>query len=478
MKKNITKKLLGLALSIFSITLAVAQCPTITNLNVTLGTNGTASITPVITGTVSPSLTMYYWQITPNSATQNSTLFQSQGQFQFPTNGTYNVCLNFSDSLNGCMSNQYCNNVNISNMSPASCNAAFTAYTDSNCITRFSNTSLGSNLTYDWLINGTHYNSTNPIVTLPNGNYPVLLQTYYAGQPCDSVSQNIAVGCSGTNTVYCNADFTSYTDSNCVTYFTNTSTGNNLTYQWYDTATNTLLSTSSNPTLNIASGVYYISLHTYSNGTYCDSTGHYLYVNCNGTPPAICQANAQFSIFPDSLNTGNFYAYNNSSGSGNVTYEWNFGDGTPTSTQQYPFHQYATPGSYIICLTVNGTTSTSSCTSTHCDSSSTQRMASGFLMSQIQIVPSVATNIKQVEANIGLKAFPNPITDELTIEATTTSDSKLNYLLMDAIGRTVLTGNLNNSKATLNTSTLEKGFYSLSITNEKGSSLKTIKLVK
>ena len=41
-----------------------------------------------------------------------------------------------------------------------------------------------------------------------------------------------------------------------------------------------------------------------------------------------------------------------------------------------------------------------------------------------------------------------------------------------------MTGDLNNSKALMNTSHLEKGFYSLSITNERGSSLKTIKLVK
>jgi hypothetical protein len=51
-------------------------------------------------------------------------------------------------------------------------------------------------------------------------------------------------------------------------------------------------------------------------------------------------------------------------------------------------------------------------------------------------------------------------------------------VLIDALGRTIHTGNIENSKAIVNTSSLEKGFYSLSITNEKGSSLKTIKLVK
>ncbi len=562
MKTKITKKLIGLALSAFSL-VASAQCPTIDSLSVTLGANGTASITPVLSGSVSATQTMYYWSVTPNSAALNSTMFQAQGEFQFQTNGTYTVCASYSDSANGCSYYQFCKTITINNMSPASCNASFISYTDSNCVTHFTNTSAGTNLTYDWTINGTHYSNTNPTLNnLPNGTYLVMLQTFYAGQPCDSVSQNIVVGCSGTNTVSCQADFISYTDSNCVTYFTNTSVGNNLTYQWYDGTGNVLLSTSSDPSLSLPDGTYYITLNTFSSGTFCDSTGHYVYVNC-GNPSntciasytyyrdsscvthfintssgtnlsyawqidgisystadpivylysgyhsvylntytngqlcdsiggtnnylvnscstntvAPCQANAQFSIFPDSLNAGNFYAYNYSSGSGNVTYAWDFGDGSPISTQQYPLHQYAIPGQYIICLTVTGTDSSSTCTSTHCDSSSVQRMAAGFLMSQIQIIPAAVTGIKQVETNIGLKAYPNPMADELTIEATTTNDNTLNFVLVDALGRTVMIGNLNSSKTNINTSSLEKGFYSLSITNEKGSSLKTIKLVK
>ena len=99
-------------------------------------------------------------------------------------------------------------------------------------------------------------------------------------------------------------------------------------------------------------------------------------------------------------------------------------------------------------------------------------------MSQINVKPMSVTGIKQVENVIGLKAFPNPIADELTIEATTSNDQKLNYILVDALGRTILTGNLNDAKVTINTSNLEKGFYSLSVTNEKGNSLKTIKLAK
>jgi PKD repeat protein len=238
-------------------------------------------------------------------------------------------------------------------------------------------------------------------------------------------------------------------------------------------------STSTSPAVALANGSYYATLYSYTPaGGFCDSITQMFTVSCgSGTTTVGCQANSQFYIFADSLNAGNYFAYNLSWTSGTASYLWDFGDGT-TSSQQYPFHQYAIPGQYIVCLTVTSTSGTTTCTDTYCDSSSVQRMAAGFQMSQVNVIPLSVTGIKQTEKEIGLIAFPNPIADELTIEVATTNDNKLTFVLVDALGRLVLTGNLNNSKTTINTSNLEKGFYSLSVTNEKGSSLKTIKLVK
>ena len=558
MKTTITKKLLGLALSVFSIT-ALAQCPTVLTMSVALGTNGTATITPVLSGAVSPSQTMYYWSVMP-SATQTSGIFQSNGTFQFPTNGTYTLVTSINDSLSGCQINGS-TVVTISNMAPTSCNAAFTANTDSACVTHFVNASSGSNLTYNWYINGVSYTTANPNVSLPNGTYPVVLYTYSTGSFCDSIYQQITVGCAGggtttpcqasfysytdslcvthfinstpctytasswningtmyytsnpalslpngnyfvilnasilgsgvstssTNvnvacnsgtTTTCQASFYTYTDSLCVTHFINTSVafGGNNSSQW--NINGTYYSTP-DVSLSLPNGNYNAFLYNFSNGVFCDSTYQYVNVACNSgtTTPASCQANSQFYVFADSTNTGNYFAYNLSSGTGSVSYLWNFGDGT-SSTQQYPFHQYAVPGQYIICLTVTATSGTTTCTDMSCDSSSVQRMAAGFLMSQVNVIPQATTGIKQAEVLTGLNAYPNPMADELTIEATTKDNSKLNYILIDALGRVVLTGTIENSKAIINTSSLEKGFYSLSITNEKGNSLKAVKLVK
>ena len=479
MKTTITQKLLGLALSVFSIT-AVAQCPTVTNMSVTLGANGTATVTPILSSPTSPAQTMYYWSVTPN-ATQTSGMFQSNGTFQFPTNGTYTLSVSISDSLSGCWLTGN-TALTISNMSATSCNASFYFYTDSSCVTHFVNTSTGSNLTYNWYINGVNYTTASPSANLSNGSYNAVLYTSSTGSFCDSTSQYISVSCggSGTNTP-CQASFYTYTDSSCITHFVNTSTGGGYGIWYINGMTYTA---SPSPSVALANGSYYATLYSYTPvGGFCDSISQMFNVSCgSGTTTPICQANSQFYIFADSTNAGNYFAYNLSWTSGVTSYLWDFGDGT-TSTQQYPFHQYAIPGQYVVCLTVTGTYTnafggTSTCSDTYCDSSSVHRMAAGFQMHHLNVIPLTVTGIKQTEKEIGLSAFPNPMADELTIEATTTNDHSLTYVLIDALGRTILTGNLNNSKATIHTSNLEKGFYSLSVTNEKGSSLKTIKLVK
>ncbi|MBK6983276.1 MAG: T9SS type A sorting domain-containing protein [Bacteroidetes bacterium] len=228
---------------------------------------------------------------------------------------------------------------------------------------------------------------------------------------------------------------------------------------------------------NTPAGYNYRYSPTFSfNGSYF-LEHHLISFHLTDTLPAACQVNSQFSVFADSLTPGNYFAYNNSTGSGTLSYLWNFGDGT-TSTQPYPFHQYAVPGQYVICLDVTASSGTTTCTDTYCDSSSVQKMASGFLMSQFNVISPTVTQITQTETINDIKIYPNPVDEQLNIEFSANNSQKSSYILFDALGRIVLTGNLNNSKTTINTSNLEKGFYSLSVTNEKGSSLKTIKLVK
>ncbi|MES2512800.1 MAG: choice-of-anchor B family protein [Bacteroidota bacterium] len=79
---------------------------------------------------------------------------------------------------------------------------------------------------------------------------------------------------------------------------------------------------------------------------------------------------------------------------------------------------------------------------------------------------------------IELNVFPNPMGDNIEISAYTTDYLNLTYSLIDILGRTVFVGTLKNAKTNVNTEHLAPGLYHLSITNEKHTKLKTLKLIK
>ncbi len=381
--KTLKSTLLGIALSVFSIS-ANAQllCPNITGLNVAYVSGSTATITPIVTGTVYPT-TIHNWNVTPSAT------LLTYGVYQFPSNGSYTVCLTISDSSLVCPTTSSCITVNVTGITALPCNAAFTYFTDSLCMTHFINTSTGSSPTYFWLIDGAPYTTINPVVSLANGSHNVLLEVLSGGALCDSLYSNINVSC---------------------------------------------------------------LLGPVGSSTLCS---------------------ASFNMFADSITAGQYYAYNTSTGTG-LTYLWNFGDGT-TSTIPYPTHTYSPPGSYIVCLTIySGTV----CTSTMCDSSSVFRSASGFVMSHLNVLSSGPVGIHEISDNVGLNAYPNPMGNDLTIEVSTKNEKTIRYILIDALGRNVMQGVIENSKVTIPTSQLEQGFYNLSVVNEKGNTLKTVKLVK
>lgn len=85
-----------------------------------------------------------------------------------------------------------------------------------------------------------------------------------------------------------------------------------------------------------------------------------------------------YSMIPPPAPTVSFSDVSGASGLVNFTstvggyhdvYTWNFGDGSPTSSQANPSHAYTANGAYYVCLTVrNGTVSTTYCDSVHVNS--------------------------------------------------------------------------------------------------------------
>jgi PKD repeat protein len=376
---------------------------------------------------------------------------------------------------------QFCDStssvVNVSCPTGTVCNAVFSTYTDaSSCFTHFYNNSTGSNLTYKWYeLPGMTLLSTtsSPVLSLGTGYHTVALFSYSSGQFCDSTLAVINVTCNPSSN--CNAAFTNSL-SGCTNYFFSTSTGTSLTYEWRNMTTFPfpVLSTQSSFTTSLPAGSNVIALYVYSGGQFCDSTTHV--VNGCNTNTTSCQANSQFTVFADSVNAGNYFAYNQSTGTGAVTYLWDFGDGN-TSTQQYPFHQYANPGQYVICLTVSATNGSVTCSDVSCDSSSVQRISSAFLMSKIQVMPQGPTAVKENTVLKNLSVYPNPIENELTVEVELTRDEKISYVITDALGKVVAKNELTSAKTVINTATLDRGMYFLSVTSND-QVLKTTKLMK
>jgi len=263
------------------------------------------------------------------------------------------------------------------------------------------------------------------------------------------------------------------------------SVGNNGLVTFQSTSTGTTSTTSFYWNFGDFSGMYGAnSSHTYLNsGNYIVQLNVHDSVNftCTGSTTqlvnlSICVNHISFNLHKDSTQLPNIVWNAYPTYSQNTTsVVWDWGDGTTSTGNLYPSHTYSTTGNFSICVS---TTVNCGQTDSYCINSNIFRTSESLTgPATINVIPLSVTGIKQPEKEIGLIAFPNPIADELTIEATTTNDNELTFVLVDALGRLVLTGNLNNSKTTINTSNLEKGFYSLRVTNDKGNSLKTIKLV-
>ncbi|MEO8590453.1 MAG: T9SS type A sorting domain-containing protein [Flavobacteriales bacterium] len=175
-----------------------------------------------------------------------------------------------------------------------------------------------------------------------------------------------------------------------------------------------------------------------------------------------------------------------SGGDGTFTFVWNFGDGSAPSTEAFPTHTYANGGPYLLCLTIADGTG---CTDTYCDSISVDEngIYSGMVVEgevrstfTINVINPLTAGVSEKPALDELATWPNPVTDELNIQLTSSLRGSVNVDILDLSGRTVLAGNhmLSNgaNRLSMPTGDLNPGMYLLRIGN--GSEAQVLRFVK
>jgi hypothetical protein len=132
-------------------------------------------------------------------------------------------------------------------------------------------------------------------------------------------------------------------------------------------------------------------------------------------------------------------------------YEWNFGDNTPTSTEQAPSHTYSASGPYEVTLTA---TSDLGCTD------------------DITITVDVPVGIENLPKQSLVLIYPNPAETVLNI----LPKENCTYMLTDQLGQTVAAGSIKGFvQHALNVEEYATGIYNLTLAS--GATIQTIRVV-
>lgn len=220
------------------------------------------------------------------------------------------------------------------------------------------------------------------------------------------------------------------------------------TYVWSTNPVQTsLMATSLSP------GSYSVCVTDSNNCSLCPT----VYIGVAGT------CSSHYLLYPDTTQAHTYYIYDQSYGVGQLTYDWNWGDGNHDYTAN-PTHTYASSGTYNICLTIHDA---DSCVNTYCHSYYLLKPKNnnGFT-----VIVLNSTGMNEYFSQDKWTVYPNPTTTVLNFEHAANSkfipDSKL--VISDLTGREIHRENIISDKFSTDVSDFSSGIYFYQILNNKG----------
>lgn len=180
------------------------------------------------------------------------------------------------------------------------------------------------------------------------------------------------------------------------------------------------------------------------------------------------------------------WVWNLSSGTNPMTYFWDFGDGS-SSSSAYPTHTYAAGGPYLLCLTI---ADASGCTSTYCDSISID--GSGILVGMatdpeadpneermngftINVQNPITLGTSDAAMFTDAALWPNPASEAINLALIARADGPMAISVIDASGREVLrtsrTLAAGRSQHSIGIDALPGGIYTLRATDRSGNAI-------
>jgi hypothetical protein len=87
-------------------------------------------------------------------------------------------------------------------------------------------------------------------------------------------------------------------------------------------------------------------------------------------------------------------------------------------------------------------------------------------------------SIKETELNISLTAFPNPTTENLTLQISEYNNEKLSYQLFDMQGKQLSNGQIVARQTQINMNSLPTATYFINVVNQENKKIQSFKIVK